>query len=113
MAMRSIERHLAAAIGVGLLLLGGAAAVVLPAVSRADVERTRGRLVDVAEAARAIRGAGDRCPSARDLVAERIYADEPTDGWGRRVEIRCEGDRVVAVSAGPDGRADTRDDIRR
>src|SRR3990172_8555982 len=104
-AMRStdLHRHLVACVVVGLLLVGGAAAVVLPAVSRADVERTRGRLADVAEPAKTLRAPGRGCPSGRALAAARIYPSPPRDRWGRAVEIRCEGERVVAVSAGPDG----------
>lgn len=105
--------HLVAWIAFGLLLVGAAAAFVLPAVSQADVARTRGRLSDVAETAKALREIAAACPSAHDLVAAELYRSLPRDPWGREVEIRCEGDRVEAVSAGPDGRRGTADDIRR
>jgi hypothetical protein len=111
--MRSTSAHLVAWVVLGLLLVAGVAAIVLPAASQADVERTRGRLVDVAETAAALRSDGARCPSGRDLVAAQAYDAPPKDPWGREVQIVCDGERVVAVSVGPDGRRGTADDIRR
>lgn len=38
-------------------------------------------------------------------------AERPRDGWGRELVYRREGLRFVILSAGPDGREGTRDDL--
>lgn len=50
-----------------------------------------------------------RCPTASDLVEFGGTAQDP---WGRPYTIECRDKRVVAISAGPDGKSGTADDVR-
>ncbi len=54
------------------------------------------------------------CPTVADLLAGRELDQEAiaVDTWGHPFEIRCGDSRIVVISAGPDGRPDTPDDIR-
>jgi general secretion pathway protein G len=56
----------------------------------------------------------DECPSAEqlregDLLDRGQSIDDP---WGTRFGVVCEGNAVTVVSAGPDKRAQTEDDLR-
>jgi len=58
----------------------------------------------------------DRCPTSLDaLFEERILARPPRDQWGRRFWFRCPSRHqdygADVVSAGPDGRFETADDL--
>ncbi len=59
----------------------------------------------------------DSCPgSIDDLVSQKMLAKPPLDRWGHRLRFVCPGvhspDGADIVSAGPDGRFGTGDDIR-
>jgi hypothetical protein len=84
----------------------------------------RARIQTSRESARVIRGAittyrlnhgGDECPSVEALVASQEIdrASKTLDAWDKPFTIQCDerGDAIV-VSAGPDKRVGTEDDIR-
>ncbi|MBX3197262.1 MAG: hypothetical protein KF850_34425 [Labilithrix sp.] len=55
---------------------------------------------------------GGECPTVKQLRAERYYnGPSPTDPWGSEYAIRCAPARLSALSAGPDRRLGTDDDI--
>lgn len=72
-------------------------------------------------AARAIQSAAagfraqhvDGCPTLSSLTEERFLdrSVQQNDAWGNRFRVRCEDHALLVVSAGPDGKLDTSDDI--
>ncbi|MBN8610721.1 MAG: type II secretion system protein GspG [Deltaproteobacteria bacterium] len=54
------------------------------------------------------------CPTVSQLVSERILSarTRTIDPWENAFEITCSGEDVQVVSAGPDGRMDTEDDVQ-
>jgi hypothetical protein len=57
---------------------------------------------------------GEGCPTLSLLKQEHFLAAEARDddAWGNRFRVQCSGDDVVVVSSGPDGIANTADDVR-
>jgi hypothetical protein len=55
----------------------------------------------------------DRCPTTQDLVAIKFVNEkvQPIDPWGAPYVISCAGKEPVVSSKGPDGQANTADDI--
>ena len=54
------------------------------------------------------------CPTL-SLLEEEHFLDRAAredDAWGNRFRVHCDGDQVSVSSAGPDGKANTSDDIR-
>lgn len=98
----------------GLLLGAGIAWAIAGSV--AERERVRATREVIAETRRALaqfRESVGRCPlSIRELAhpsrtGTRYLRDEPVDGWGNPLWVRCPGrydpDGVDVVSAGPSG----------
>ena len=53
------------------------------------------------------------CPSAHDLLDERLVTPRQLDDpWARPYQVVCQGRDVQVISLGPDGKADTDDDVR-
>jgi hypothetical protein len=54
------------------------------------------------------------CPTVTSL--KRDHRLEPSaaasDAWGGRFRVLCSGDELKVLSAGPDGRMDSKDDVR-
>jgi general secretion pathway protein G len=59
---------------------------------------------------------GETCPSSlNDLAAKKILNKAPADGWGKPFRFKCPGEHnneIDLVSNGPDGKAETEDDVR-
>jgi len=61
--------------------------------------------------------AGKKCPAKLDELATYLGAADPdlpvkTDPWGHELVIKCDAKTFTMISLGPDGKADTDDDIR-
>jgi hypothetical protein len=54
------------------------------------------------------------CPTISQLEEEHFLdrAARTDDAWGNRFRVRCTGDTLSVASAGPDGKANSSDDIR-
>ena len=54
------------------------------------------------------------CPTLSQLEEEHFLdrSAREDDAWGSRFRVRCDGDAVSVSSAGPDGKANSPDDIR-
>ena len=54
------------------------------------------------------------CPTL-SLLEEEHFLDRAAredDAWGNRFRVHCDGDTLTVTSAGPDGKANSSDDIR-
>ena len=53
------------------------------------------------------------CPTVSQLVSERTLSAQTraSDPWENAFEITCSGEDIRVVSAGPDGRMNTEDDV--
>jgi hypothetical protein len=56
----------------------------------------------------------DGCPTLSSLQEEQLLPRNApqADAWGNRFRISCEDSEPTVTSAGPDGKANTADDIR-
>lgn len=56
----------------------------------------------------------DGCPTVSSLKEEHLLnrGASGDDAWGNRFRVRCEAHELAVTSAGPDGKANTADDIR-
>lgn len=56
----------------------------------------------------------DGCPTLSLLEEEHFLsrAAREDDAWGNRFRVRCDGDELSVVSAGPDGKSNSADDLR-
>jgi hypothetical protein len=54
------------------------------------------------------------CPTITELIEAQSLDDDARveDAWGNRFRIACEGAEPRVISAGPDGRLGTGDDLR-
>jgi hypothetical protein len=54
------------------------------------------------------------CPTLSQLEEEHFLdrAARQDDAWGNRFRVHCDGDKISVSSAGPDGEANSEDDIR-
>jgi general secretion pathway protein G len=81
-----------------------------------DAERsTQSDAEQISLAARTFRAQhGDGCPTLSQLQEESLLSRSARqdDAWGNRFRVRCEGEQIVVQSAGPDGVANTADDLR-
>jgi general secretion pathway protein G len=89
---------------------------VLPRLEKARVDSTRTDAQAIRSAVTLYLGEnpGGDCPSVDDLV-EGGYLDSSkrtTDAWDNDFIVECEGDNVTVISAGPDGKRGTEDDIK-
>jgi hypothetical protein len=54
------------------------------------------------------------CPTLSQLAEEHFLdrAARQDDAWGNRFRVHCDSDQISVSSAGPDGEANSKDDIR-
>lgn len=107
-------------------LVAGAVAVVAAVAVTAGVAAHEGKSAEVGEAAQAakrilhaadtyaVSSAQAGCPTITELIeAQKLDDDARTDdAWGNRFRIVCDASGPRVVSAGPDGRLGTTDDLR-
>jgi len=97
------------------LIAGGIAVYAVPKFQQAQKENTRNSekaLHAVAEAWRA--NHGNDCPTPQRLKDEKELAasSDINDAWGVPYKIQCEDESTTIVSAGPDKKEGSQDDIR-
>lgn len=92
----------------GVWWLGGPSASDSEASSRADATQIHSAAVSY----RAQHSEG--CPTISLLQEERSLARNARgdDAWGNRFRVHCEEGEISVVSAGPDGKSNTADDLR-
>lgn len=58
--------------------------------------------------------AGSGCPTISSLKRDQRLGPnaQASDAWGGRFRVQCSGDEVRVLSAGPDGRFNSKDDVR-
>jgi hypothetical protein len=56
---------------------------------------------------------GDGCPTVSSLKRDQLLGPNAaaSDAWGGRFRVLCSGRDVQVLSAGPDGRLDSHDDV--
>jgi general secretion pathway protein G len=98
------------------LISGSVAVAVLPKLKQAGIDTTRNSARELRRAADMWRGlhASDQCPTIEVLRADKAIdtASKVTDAWDDPFKIICEDDETTVVSAGPDKKEGTSDDIR-
>ena len=98
------------------LISGGVAVAVLPRLKEASIKTTLASERELRRAAEQWRGmkGGDQCPTIEILRADKAIdtASKMTDAWDNPFKIICEDDETVVVSAGPDKKEGTSDDLR-
>lgn len=114
--MRGITRFEATVSAVALALtITGA----VYGFSRADADQrvhsssdVASRILKAAEEHIAQRAGG--CPTLTSLKRDQLLPPDVAtgDAWGGRFRVLCEADGIVVYSAGPDGKLETKDDIR-
>ncbi len=97
------------------LIAGGIAVYAVPKFQKAQVDNTRNSekaLHAVAESWRA--NHGNDCPTPQRLKDEKELAasSEINDAWGTPYKINCDDDSTTVLSAGPDKKEGSQDDIR-
>jgi general secretion pathway protein G len=98
------------------LISGGVAVAVLPRLKEASIKTTIASERELRRAAEQWRGmhASDQCPTIEILRADKAIdtASKITDAWDNPFKIICEDDETTVVSAGPDKKEGTADDLR-
>jgi general secretion pathway protein G len=98
------------------LISGGVAVAVLPKLKEAGIKTSQTSARELRNAAEQWRGmhASDLCPTTQILLTEKAIntASKVTDAWDNPYKIICEDDETVVMSAGPDKKENTTDDIR-
>jgi general secretion pathway protein G len=102
-----------------LALIGLIAAVVGNGIYQrfleARIRATRVQVRDLVGNVQAAMLDDGTCPTIDALVARQLLREFPRDAWGTPLVLRCPSehgkDPVDVVSAGPDKKADTPDDI--
>lgn len=107
--------ELMALLGVVGVLASAAGVSMVRAMGDGAMEEARAEVDALTTAANAyIRAHGDRrCPTVSHLRDARLVAEDTShlDPWNVPFAIDCEGGEARALSAGPDQRYDTTDDI--
>ncbi len=95
------------------LILGGVGVMAFNRYKDAQLEDARNNAVQVHQLSEQYQLQKRKCPkNVTELKAAGFAAREAKDPWGNEFEIRCEqGGGILVVSAGPDGQANTEDDI--
>lgn len=88
--------------------LGGPSKSESEASSRADATQ----ILSAATSYRAQHAEG--CPTISLLQQEQLLARgaRGDDAWGNRFRVRCEDAEISVISAGPDSKSNTADDLR-
>jgi general secretion pathway protein G len=98
------------------LISGGVAVAVLPRLKEASIKTTQASARELRRAAEQWRGmhASDQCPTTQILRADKAIdtASKLTDAWDNPFKIICDDDETTVISAGPDKKEGTADDIR-
>jgi general secretion pathway protein G len=98
------------------LISGGVAVAVLPRLKEASIKTTQTSARELRRAAEQWRGmhASDQCPTTQILRADKAIdtASKLTDAWDNPFKIICDDDETTVISAGPDKKDGTADDIR-
>lgn len=97
------------------LIAAGVTVAVLPKFQEAQVKTTEQNARGVRDAVQRWRGlkGGTDCPTISQLVQDKEIdsASKTDDAWGTPYKIQCTEDDVVVMSAGPDKKEGTKDDI--
>jgi general secretion pathway protein G len=97
------------------LIAGGVAVAVLPRLREAQIKTTQTSARELRRAAESWRGMhADQCPTTQLLLTDKAIdtASKTTDAWDDPYKIICDDDETTVVSAGPDKKEGTADDIR-
>ncbi|MCL2725215.1 MAG: type II secretion system GspH family protein [Polyangiaceae bacterium] len=97
------------------LIAGGVAVVAVPQLEKSRIKQAQ---ID----ARTIRPVAEQyradypgeCPTMAQLVQKKMISDatKGTDPWDQQYKIICADDDIIVISAGPDKKENTADDIR-
>ena len=81
------------------------------AQARIDVAQTETRSIKTAVLTHRI--GGGACPTMAELIEDGLLDEDQRteDPWGHDYEVVCDGRRTVVWSSGPDGDAETEDDV--
>jgi len=97
------------------LIAAGVTVAVFPKLKEAQVRTTEGNAREIRAAVNRWRGlkGGSDCPTISQLVQDKEIdsASKTDDAWGTPYKITCTEDDVIVVSAGPDKKEGTADDI--
>ena len=93
----------------------GVAVFALPRFKESQVKMAKSGAQTVRQAVMQwhLTNGDDNCPSVSQLAQDKFLdsATDHNDPWGQPYEIKCTGDDVVVLSAGPDKKKGTGDDI--
>jgi general secretion pathway protein G len=79
---------------------------------KAKVSVSKADAVTIQKAAEPFYQSNSRCPSVAELALPKEFAAKgANDAWGNPFKVSCTGGDVKVVSAGPDRRDGTSDDI--
>ncbi|MBC8066832.1 MAG: prepilin-type N-terminal cleavage/methylation domain-containing protein [Deltaproteobacteria bacterium] len=94
------------------LILGGVGVMAFNRFKDAQLEDARNNAVQVQQLSEQYQLQKRKCPrNVQELKAAGFAAREAKDPWGAEFEIRCEQGAIEVVSSGPDGQANSEDDI--
>jgi len=97
------------------LIAGGVAMTAIPQFQKAQVQTTKQSAQQLRNAAQLWRttGGGD-CPSVETLKRDKQLeaTSKLSDAWDQPFKILCDDDETTVISAGPDKKEGTTDDIR-
>ena len=97
------------------LSAAGVTVAVLPKFQEAQVKTTETNAREIRNAIQRWRGlkGGTDCPTISQLVQDKEIdsASKVDDAWGSPFKIQCTEDDVIIMSAGPDKKEGTKDDI--
>ena len=97
------------------LIAGGIAVYAVPKYQKAQVDATRTSAKNLQQIAESWRtNHGNDCPTPQRLKDEKELAasSEINDAWGTPYKIQCDDDSTTVLSAGPDKKEGSQDDIR-
>ena len=97
------------------MISGGIAIGVMKGMADAKLQMAAAETLNIRSSVTLFRiPRGSECPTVKRLVEEEILDEgmRGDDPWGNTYRIVCTGARVTVISNGPDGEADTEDDIR-
>jgi general secretion pathway protein H len=97
------------------LIAAGVTVAVFPKLNEANIKTTEGNAREIRNAIQRWRGlkGGTDCPTISQLVQDKEIdsASKTDDAWGVPFKITCTEDDVIVLSAGPDKKEGTKDDI--
>jgi type II secretory pathway pseudopilin PulG len=99
----------------GFLLAGGVTAYVSAAADDGKVTASDADARTILEAAENyLSEDGVGCPTVTSLKRDSHLQEKAaaSDAWGGRFRVLCSGGEVSVSSPGPDGRVDSKDDVR-